>query len=101
MPETDPVERERRGAMVDTARYLAHDLRRPLSLMKLGLEMLADSHDPQQMQRRIARLLPEVRRALHASSRALANVMELEDRPPPATVPTAPEALLETVQRTD
>lgn len=53
------VERERSSLMRELIADLSHDLRTPLSVIRLNLEMLQRTTDPEQQARRIVRLLDE------------------------------------------
>src|SRR5690606_23778923 len=53
------LERERGSLMRELIADLSHDLRTPLSVIRLNLEMLQRTTDPEQQARRITRLLEE------------------------------------------
>lgn len=82
-------------AVVKTAQLLAHDVRKPFTLLKTGLELLHAQDAPEPVRRVVRALLPEVRRAIMAVNRTLGEIAQLSASEPPALEATAPEALIE------
>jgi CheY-like chemotaxis protein len=82
-------------AVVKTAQLLAHDVRKPFTLLKTGLELLHAQDAPEPVRRVVRALLPEVRRAIMAINRTLGEIAQLSSSVPLALEATAPEALIE------
>ena len=83
------VEHERALAIARTTQMLAHDVRKPFSILSMGLSSLAGAKDMQGAKAVIDRLIPEVERALKSVNGLIMDVMEVGS--------TSEQALLEAV----
>jgi signal transduction histidine kinase/DNA-binding response OmpR family regulator len=78
-----------------TTQMLAHDVRRPFSMLRIGLQMLRDQREPARIRSVVARLIPDVEQATAAVSGMIEEVMEIGSTSPPAIEPVSPSSLLE------
>lgn len=78
-----------------TTQMLAHDVRRPFSMLRIGLQMLRDQREPAKMRSVVARLIPDVEQATAAVSGMIEEVMEIGSASPPAIEPVSLSSLLE------
>lgn len=94
------LESERRGAQNDaiarTTQMLAHDVRKPFTLLKLGLERLAAAVDGPAIAKTAGRLVADVDRSLVQVDAMLDDVMEIGADRKPTLTPTDPKELLST-----
>lgn len=67
----------RAESMLNTAQMLAHDVRRPLSIILAGLEVLREERDPAEMMRKFERLAVDVRRRTIEVNGMLDDLLEL------------------------
>lgn len=84
-------------AIAGLTQMLAHDVRKPFSMLKTGLGMLqASSNDPQKFKTNLNLLISEVERATKSVDGMLSDVMEI-GAPTQELLrePVAPEALIE------
>ncbi|MCX6123146.1 MAG: hybrid sensor histidine kinase/response regulator [Proteobacteria bacterium] len=64
-------------AVAATTQMLAHDVRKPFSMLKMGLSMLGSAQDPARVQSVLAILIPEIDRATRSVDGMIADVMEI------------------------
>jgi signal transduction histidine kinase/ActR/RegA family two-component response regulator len=82
-------------AVAAAAQMLAHDVRKPFSLLRAGLVMLRRAKDPAGVETVLARLVPEVDKAVSSVNGMIADVMEVGSTSPQVLgEPTRPEALI-------
>jgi len=77
----DLMEKQRR-AQVDAAiarmiGMLAHDVRRPFSILRIGLNMLRSAKDPEGVKKVMTRLVPEIEKAVGSVDGLIADVLEV------------------------
>jgi len=89
------VRLQRSGAVAETIQMLAHDVRKPFSILKVTLESLQQERNSDRLKEVIARLLPEVRRAVSSVNGMIIDVMELGSNSQLSTEPECPERLVE------
>lgn len=95
---TDLARRNAQFAVIaKTTQMLAHDVRRPFSIFRTGLNMLRSAKDPDEMRQVLQDLTPEVDRAVSSVDGLIADVMEVGStshafHPEPAS----PEGLIAT-----
>ena len=83
-------------AVAQTTQMLAHDVRKPFSLLRVGMSLLADAKDPEEVRRILGRLLPAVDKAVTGVDGLISDVMEMGS--PAAAMerqPVSPESLIE------
>ena len=68
---------ERQAAAARMTEMLAHDVRKPFAMLKIGLSLLGDAKDTESMQRIVNRLVPEMNRAIGSVDGLIADVMEV------------------------
>ena len=64
-------------AVARMTQMLAHDVRKPFSILKIGFGMLSRAHDPAGVKKALERLIPEVDRAVNSVDGLIADVMEI------------------------
>lgn len=82
-------------AIGKTTQMLAHDVRKPFSLLKIGLEMLRNARDASELMDLRARLVPEVERAMAAVEGMISDVMGISASQEPMRDVLSLESLLE------
>lgn len=83
-------------AIAQTTQMLAHDVRKPFSILRMGLTMLGNAKDPASAARVLSRLIPEVDRAVSNVDGLIADVMEIgASSIHLIREPMTPEALIE------
>jgi hypothetical protein len=85
---------ERNAAVARAAQMLAHDVRRPLSLMRVGLDMLSTAETPERLREVAAAFVPEVAAALVSVEGMIRDVMAVGSTAPPELAPESLRALL-------
>lgn len=65
------------SAIANTTQMLAHDVRKPFSILRMGLEMLGRIDDLAGMRRVLEGLVPEVEKAISSVDGLVADVMEI------------------------
>jgi signal transduction histidine kinase len=88
-------EARKHEAIARTTQMLAHDVRKPFSMLKMGLDMLAEARTPDEVQREVKSLLSEVERAMTSVNGMISDVMEIGSNSKPKLEPTSPESLIE------
>jgi signal transduction histidine kinase/DNA-binding response OmpR family regulator len=78
-----------------TTQMLAHDVRRPFSMLRIGLQMLRDQRDAEKIRTTLARLIPDVEQATTAVNAMIEEVMEIGSTSPPQSEPVSPSSLVE------
>ena len=82
-------------ATIRVAQMLAHDVRKPFSIMRIGLDMIARSRDHDEVKHNLSKLLPEVEAASGAVDLLIRDVMEIgSDAVGDDRVPTGIESLI-------
>jgi len=75
---------------------LAHDVRKPFSILRMGLGMLANAKDPDGVKKVLARLIPEIDKAVSSVDGLIADVMEVGSTSTKLSQePANPESLIE------
>jgi signal transduction histidine kinase/CheY-like chemotaxis protein len=79
--ETDLAESRTRFAASEAVsrmtEMLAHDVRKPFSILRMGLVMLGGAKDPADVKRVLSRLRPEIDKAIGSVDGLIADVMEV------------------------
>ncbi|MBM4252395.1 MAG: response regulator [Deltaproteobacteria bacterium] len=82
-------------ATIRVAQMLAHDVRKPFSIMRIGLDLIAGSRDHQEVQKHLANLMPEVEAASGSVDLLIRDVMEIgADTTDAGRSPTGLESLI-------
>ena len=72
------VEAMRNSAIAQTTQMLAHDVRRPFSLLQVSLQMLSEvANDPASVTSMLSRIIPEIDRATRNVDGLISDVMEI------------------------
>ncbi|MEI8027454.1 MAG: hybrid sensor histidine kinase/response regulator [Pseudomonadota bacterium] len=83
-------------AVAATTQMLAHDVRKPFSILKMGLGMLGSAQDPAKVKNVLAILIPEIDRATRSVDGMIADVMEIGSTSSQLIKePVNPESLIE------
>ena len=88
-------EAEKTAAIARTTQMLAHDVRKPFTLLRMGLGVLQTASTPEKVEVVLSRLIPEVERSISSVSGLLQDIMEMGSTGKPMTEPVSPESLLE------
>ena len=70
-------ESEKYEAIASMTQMLAHDVRKPFSVLRVGLAMLSNAKDPEGVKKVMSRVVPEIDRAMRSVDGMLADVMEV------------------------
>ena len=89
------IQLEINTAIAKTIQMLAHDVRRPFSMLKGLLTVFASSDDPIVIRKMARNHLPDVDRALLSVNGMIEDIMEIGRTGKPMQVPTHPETLIE------
>ena len=85
-----------KAAVARMTQMLAHDVRKPFSILRMGLHMLGNAKDPESVKRVLSRLVPEVDKAVSNVDGLIADVMEIGSSSTQLIQePAVPEALIE------
>jgi signal transduction histidine kinase/CheY-like chemotaxis protein len=68
---------ERNAALASAIQMLAHDVRKPFSMLRIGLTMLGSAKDPESVKRVMSRIVPEIDKAMSSVDGMIADVMEV------------------------
>ena len=71
------VEGEKNAAVARMTQMLAHDVRKPFSILRMGLGMLGSAKDPAAVKAVLSRLVPEIDKAVSSVDGLIADVMEV------------------------
>jgi signal transduction histidine kinase/ActR/RegA family two-component response regulator len=94
--QTQTIESEKNAAIALTTQMLAHDVRKPFSLLRMALTALSSAKDPIQIQFILTNIIPEVDRAINKVNGMLADIMEIGSPSKNLCLePTSPESLIE------
>ena len=87
---------ELQATVAQMTQMLVHDLRKPFSILRMGLNMLCNAKDPESVKQVLSRLVPEVDKAVHNADGLIADVMEIGSPSAPLIQESAiPEAIIE------
>ncbi len=87
---------ERISAIASTTQMLAHDVRHPFSILRVGLMLLGNAKDPESVKKVMSRVVPEIDRAMSSVDGMLADIMEVGSASKNLILePVSPESLLE------
>ena len=87
---------ERLEAVTRTTQMLAHDVRKPFSILRMGLGMLGNAKDPASVKNILGRLVPEIDKAVSSVDGLIADVMEVGSTSTELIKePANPESLIE------
>ena len=67
----------RDAAIAQTTQMLAHDVRKPFTILRLGLNMLSNARDKDHLRQLLGRIVPEVDRAVRDVDGMISDVMEI------------------------
>jgi signal transduction histidine kinase/DNA-binding NarL/FixJ family response regulator len=84
------------AAVARMTQMLAHDVRKPFSLLRMALGMLAQAKDPAAVEHLMSRIVPEIDKAMSSVDGMISDVMEVGSAS--ATLiqePASPESLIE------
>ena len=89
-------ELEKHAAVASMTGMLAHDVRKPFSILRMGLGMLGKAQDPAAVKRILAGLVPEIDKAVSSVDGLIADVMEVGSTSTQLIQePASPESLIE------
>lgn len=80
----------RMEAIAKTTQMLAHDVRKPFSMILMVMQILRDCPDPQDIPKISEKYLPEVQSAITAANDIIDDVMEIDRAQQPKSEPTDP-----------
>lgn len=87
---------EQQAAVARMTEMLAHDVRKPFSILRMGLNMLGSAKDSEGIKRVLSRLVPEVDKAVSNVDGLIADVMEIGSSSTQLIQePASPEVLVE------
>ena len=87
---------EKLAAVAGMTQMLAHDVRKPFSILKMGLTMLGNAKDPAGVKRVLSRLVPEIDKAVSSVDGLISDVMEVGSTSSQLIQePASPEAIIE------
>ena len=90
------AEGEKNAAVASMTGMLAHDVRKPFSILRMGLGMLGKAKDPAAVKRILAGLVPEIDKAVSSVDGLIADVMEVGSTSTQLIQePASPESLIE------
>ena len=86
----------REAAVARMTQMLAHDVRKPFSILRMGLGMLGSAKDPAAVKSVLSRLVPEIDKAVTSVDGLIADVMEVGSTSTKLIQePASPESLIE------
>lgn len=84
------------AAVARMTQMLAHDVRKPFSILRMGLGMLGSAKDPAAVKSVLSRLVPEIDKAVSSVDGLIADVMEVGSTSTQLIQePASPESLIE------
>ena len=84
------------SAIARMTQMLAHDVRKPFSILRMGLGMLSSARDPESVRSVLRRLMPEIDKAVGSVDGLIADVMEVGSTSTALIQePASPESLIE------
>ena len=84
------------AAIARTTQMLAHDVRKPFSLLRMGMSMLGRAQDPEGIKQVLQRLMPEIDRAVSSVDGMISDVMEVGSTSTQLIKePASPDSLIE------
>ncbi|MBF0440447.1 MAG: hybrid sensor histidine kinase/response regulator [Oligoflexales bacterium] len=89
------VEQQKTSAIAKTTQMLAHDVRKPFSILKIGLEQLKEVNDIANLKKVLNYFAPEVNRAIASVEGMISDVMEVGRTVPPVKEPVSIESVIE------
>jgi signal transduction histidine kinase len=93
--EARKAEADRNAAIAGMTQMLAHDVRRPFSILRIGMAMLKKAADHSEVKRVLQRLSPEIDKATGSVDGLIADVMEIgSSQTRLSSEPTEPESLI-------
>lgn len=88
------LSQERDAAVARTTQMLAHDVRKPFSMLQMIVEMIHDAKSIDEIQDVAARSLPELERAMSSVNGLIQDVMEISSQSKPVLEDTKVESVL-------
>lgn len=85
---------ERDAAIARTTQMLAHDVRKPFTLLRMIMGMLRDARDMNEVNESVREFLPEVDGALASVNGMIQDVIEIGSERPPTLAAVRPEELV-------
>ena len=83
------------AAIARTTQSLAHDVRKPFSMLKMVLEAVSDSEDPHESREIAKASLPEVNQAMASVEGMIQDVMQIGSNSKPNQEIASPEAIID------
>jgi signal transduction histidine kinase/DNA-binding NarL/FixJ family response regulator len=84
------------AAIAQMTQMLAHDVRKPFSLLRMALGMLAQAKDPAAIKHLLSRIVPEIDKAMSSVDGMISDVMEVGSASTTLILePASPESLIE------
>lgn len=89
------IEIEKMSAIARTTQALAHDVRRPFSMLKMVLGAVSDADDPKEAKQIAKSSLPEVNQAMASVEGMIQDVMQIGSDSKPNQEVASPEAVID------
>jgi signal transduction histidine kinase/CheY-like chemotaxis protein len=94
--QAELVVKTRESAVARMTQMLAHDVRKPFSILRMGLTLLGRAQDPAAVKATLARLMPEIDKAVISVDGLISDVMEVGSTSTQLIQePGSPESLIE------
>lgn len=89
------IEAKRHEAIAHTTQMLAHDVRKPFSMLNGMLSILESINDMTELRKTVKQYMPDVKRALTSANAMINDVMEVGRNTKLKQEPVGPESLIE------
>jgi signal transduction histidine kinase/DNA-binding NarL/FixJ family response regulator len=87
---------DRVSGIAQTTQMLAHDVRKPFSMLRMAMAMLGNARDPEAVKSVMQRIVPEIDKAMSSVDGMIADVMEVGSTSVKLIQePASPESLIE------
>ena len=95
------IQETKKSSLAKTTQMLAHDVRKPFSMLRMSLDMLKNTEDPEELKTLIKQILPEVNRAMCSVNGMIFDVMEMGTNHPLNLESISPKSLFfQSIQET-
>jgi len=94
--QVEEAKNQTNRAIASLTGMLAHDVRKPFSILRMGLGMLRNAKDPASVKKVLGRIVPEIDKAVSSVDGLIADVMEVGSTSAQLIQePASPESLIE------
>jgi signal transduction histidine kinase/CheY-like chemotaxis protein len=90
---------ERDAALAQMTQMMAHDIRKPFTMLKMAFDVLADAESLEDVRELTQEFLPEIQSAMNSADGLIQDVMEFSSKAEIHAKPTSVRSLLEGVFR--